>query len=109
MERGLTKFERLISLSQGLTGTRLGISVSQIANDFGVTRRTVERLLTELRILVGNRLSFRFGEAGERLWYLVDSPLKQFDHPTAQETLALDLAAGAMERSRQLREARLLR
>ena len=109
MDRGLTKFERLISLSQKLASTRIGISVSQIASGFGVTRRTVERLLVELRILVGDRLEFRFSEGGERLWYLLDNPLKQFDQPSEHEILALDLAVGAMERIRQPREARLLR
>lgn len=80
---------RLILL---LTGTRAGRTITELAREMGVSRRTVERMLAAVKEVCGELETVPTDEAQKR-WRLPATPLARAQAFTAAELAELDLAA----------------
>lgn len=98
---------RLILL---LTGTRTGRTLNELAEEMGVGRRTIERMLHAVREVCGDLEQVPTDEAQKR-WRLPASTLSRVKPLTAAEAAEMDLAArrlaaeGLEERAALLRNA----
>jgi len=99
-----------LRLIQLLAGTRAGRTLNELAQDMGVGRRTVERMLAAIREVCGDLEQVPTDELQKR-WRLPPSPLARAQPLTAAEAAEVDLAArrlageGLEERAALLRAA----
>lgn len=102
-----SKAQDLIRLAQLAAARRSGISLEEIALEFGVSHRTAQRMTDALEETFGNVL-VEDGEDRKRRWRLLDSGLDrlQLRHETGVE--ALEIAARGAEAEGRLRHARAL-
>lgn len=96
---------RLILL---LTGTRSGRTLNELAQEMGVSRRTVERMLDAIREVCGPLESVPTDEPQKR-WRLPGSTLARVQSFTAAEVAELDLAARRLAEEGLAERAALLR
>jgi predicted DNA-binding transcriptional regulator YafY len=96
---------RLILL---LSGTRTGRTLNELAQEFGVGRRTIERMLAALREVCGELEQVPSDEAQKR-WRLPASPLARALPLTAAEVAELDLAARRLKAEGLAERAALVR
>ena len=85
----------LLRLAVDMAGTRQGLSLVDIANRAGVSRRTAERLLAVLKAAFPAIQSVP-GEGRSLRWCLPHGHLSPFLAPTAVELAELDSAAGRL-------------
>ena len=104
------KLVRALQLVQRLAGSRVGLTVSELAAEMEVSRRTVERMLKAVGQACDG-LEHVQGDGNEKRWRMRASFLSQTLQLTAAEMTELDLAArrlekeGAAERAEALRSA----
>ncbi|WP_037299516.1 helix-turn-helix transcriptional regulator [Rubritepida flocculans] len=96
---------RLILL---LSGSRAGRTLNELAQEFGVGRRTIERMLAAIREVCGELEQVPSDEAQKR-WRLPPSPLARVQPLTAAEVAELDLAARRLAAEGLAERAALLR
>jgi predicted DNA-binding transcriptional regulator YafY len=102
-----SKAQNLIRLAQMAEARRGGISLEEIALEFGVSHRTAQRMTVALEETFGNVL-IEDGEDRKRRWRLLDPDLDrlQLRHETGVE--ALEIAARGAKEEGRLRHARAL-
>ncbi len=98
----------LIALAIALQGSSVGLAIDEIAERFGISRRTAERRLAALATLFPRELSAQALDGGRKHWRLrgAASRLVRVE-PT--EVAALDAAAALVEREGFPDQSRALR
>jgi predicted DNA-binding transcriptional regulator YafY len=99
--------ERLIQLGLALDESRGGLTVGEMADLIGVSRRTVERLRTTLDRVTGG-LIFTEGEDGRKRWRVPSGKFGAFDAPSPDELAELKLGIDRMQQQGLVREAKRL-
>lgn len=100
--------ERLLRLVRALAATRTGLTLDEMAEEVGVSRRTIERLRDRL-ITVFPQLDFNDDDERVRRWRLPGSALIGTIEAQPQTVAAVETAAGEAERLGDTDRARLLR
>lgn len=102
-----SKAQDLIRLAQLAAARRCGMSLEEIAQKFGVSHRTAQRMTDALEETFRN-VSVEDGEDRKRRWRLIDPALDHLQpcHETGVE--ALEIAARSAEAEGRLRHARAL-
>ncbi|MFN3448948.1 MAG: helix-turn-helix transcriptional regulator [Roseococcus sp.] len=91
-----------------LSGSRAGRTLNELAQEFGVGRRTIERMIAAIREVCGDLEQVPSDEAQKR-WRLPPSPLARALPLTAAEVAELDLAARRLAAEGLAERAALLR
>lgn len=102
--------ERLFRLARTLAGTRTGLTLSEMAADLGVSRRTAERLRDTLASMFP-QMEFKEDDQRMRRWHLPGSALVGVIEVRAEAVAAIETSArecetrGEDDRAALLREA----
>jgi predicted DNA-binding transcriptional regulator YafY len=100
--------ERLFRLARLLAGTRVGLTLDEMAEQLGVGRRTAERLRDSLEAMFPEMQS-RDDQARVRRWRLPGSALVGVVEPRAEAVVAIETAARECEVRGEADRAELLR
>ena len=105
------RYERLkdiVNLAIRLQGARGGLTMDDIVAEFGVSRRTAERMRNAVEAAFGPLQSV---ETGDRRihWRLQSTSLRRFVRITPQELAELESAANRLERAGFAEQAGILR
>src|SRR5215218_6971828 len=87
--------ERLVELGLALSESRGGLTLDEIADRIGVSRRTAERLRDTLDRVAGG-LVYESDDAGRKRWKLASGRFIAFTTPTVEELAELKLAASRL-------------
>ena len=98
------RVEDVIRLALELQGTTVGLSLDQIGEMFGVSRRTSERMLNAVR-RVYPQLEGRILEDGKKYWRHRGSAARALVSWKPEELAALDTAAKLADRDGFLNQA----
>lgn len=103
-----SKAQDLIRLAQMAAARRIGISLEEICDEFGVSHRTAQRMTDALHDTFGN-VEAVDGDDRKRRWRLLDPGLSrlQLRHETGVE--ALEIAARTATAEGRLRHAKALK
>lgn len=105
------KLARSLDLILTLTGTRMGRTVRELAEEMNCGSRTVERMLAAIRQVSGDRLELLDTDSREKRYRLQGRPFLAATPIHADELIELDLAVrrleveGQQERAASLRSA----
>lgn len=100
--------ERLFQLARSLAATRMGLSLTDMANELGVTRRTAERLRDSL-LAMFPQMESEDDHLRVRRWRLPASALMAVVAPKSEEVAAVEVAAREFEARGETNRAALLR
>ena len=101
------KMHHLLELAIRMQSDTEGVAVADICRQFGISRRTAERMLEFLRRKFP-QLSETTGEKGIKRWRLPSGTLKNYINFSADEISALQNALRLMEQSQLEGQSRLL-
>src|SRR4051812_24573740 len=98
------KAEQLLELATMAAGHFSGITIDDVTDRFGVSKRTAQRML---RILEAKFLDTNcdYDDAGRKRWRLPQAALRDLLTLTPDELAALDIAIASLSRSGQALEA----
>ncbi|WP_371418604.1 helix-turn-helix transcriptional regulator [Acidisoma sp. S159] len=102
--------QRLLNLAMSLAGTRVGLTLDEMASSLGVARRTAERLRDALAEIFP-QLDFNDDEQRVRRWRLPGGALAGVAEPRAEAVAAVEAVAreygsrGELDRAGLLRDA----
>jgi len=88
----------VMRLATRLQGARMGLTIDQIQAEFGVSRRTAERLRDAVEQNFGPLEEAETGERRKR-WRLRSNPLRQLVRVAPEELAELESAAEGLERA----------
>jgi predicted DNA-binding transcriptional regulator YafY len=100
--------EQLFRLARLLAGTRVGLTLDEMAHELGVARRTAERLRDSLEAMFPG-LRSQDDEQRVRRWLLPGSALIGIVEPRAEAVAAVETAAREFEMRGETDRAALLR
>ncbi|MHB2168923.1 helix-turn-helix transcriptional regulator [Alsobacter sp. R-9] len=103
------KAEQLLDLFTMVRAHRSGVTLAQVEERFGCSRRTAQRMMRALEIRFSDVEADHDADDGLKRWRMRGSAIKDFLSLEPDELAALDLAATLLRRDGQSREARLLR
>jgi predicted DNA-binding transcriptional regulator YafY len=92
------KARHLIELATMLMGRRVGVTLDDVQEHFGVAKRTAQRMLHMVESMFPDTLVSRDGE-GRKRWRLPSGALRELLTLSAEELAALDLGVETMKRS----------
>lgn len=101
------KAEELITLASMVAGRHAGVTLDEVMERFGVSKRTAQRMLRVLETLFPDTTVAINGD-GRKRWRLPSGALRDLLTLSAEEVAALDLAAETMKRSGLVVEAEQL-
>jgi predicted DNA-binding transcriptional regulator YafY len=101
------KADQLLDLATMVRAHRAGITLAQVEERFGCSKRTAQRMLRSLELRFPDVVAAH-GEDGLKRWRMLGGGLRDFLSLEADELAALDLALAQLARDGQSREARLL-
>jgi predicted DNA-binding transcriptional regulator YafY len=101
------KAEQLLDLATMVRAHRGGVTLTEVEQRFGCSRRTAQRMMRNLEIRFGDVDSVQ-GEDGLKRWRMRGGGLREFLSLDADELAALDMAIAQLIRDGQEREATLL-
>ena len=98
----------LLDLAIWMQSTREGVSLSDIEDRYGVSRRTAERMRN---MLADKYLDMQviFGENNTKRWYIPRGTINDFINFSAEELAALDAAQALFDSKQMGEKAELLR
>jgi len=102
------KAQQLIELATFISARRMGVTLDDVGERFGISRRTAQRILHALEAQFPDTESV-FDEEGHKRWRLQTGALRDLLTLTSDELAALDLSIEALERNSQGVEATELR
>src|SRR5690348_4093424 len=100
------KAEQLLDLATLLRARRAGVTLADVEERFGCSRRTAQRMMRNLEIRFPD-VDSELGDDGLKRWRMRGGALKDFLSLGADELAALDLAVAQLGREGQTREAGL--
>jgi predicted DNA-binding transcriptional regulator YafY len=100
--------ERLLQLGLLLSEARGGLTLDEMAQSLGVTRRTVERLRNKLDHITSGGLTVTTDDANRKRWALSVGRLSALATPNLEELAELKLAIASLRRQGAEREADVL-
>jgi predicted DNA-binding transcriptional regulator YafY len=103
------KLSRSLDLILTLTGTRMGRTVRELAEEMNCGARTMERMLAAIRQVSGDRLEMLDTDSREKRYRLRGRPFLAATPIHTDEITELDLAVRRLEGEGQLERARSLR
>ena len=101
------KAEQLLDLATMLRARRSGITLNDVENRFGCSRRTAQRMMRQLEARFPD-VQAEMEEDGCKRWRMPTGGLKDFLSLHADELAALDFAIAHLARQAHPREARLI-
>jgi predicted DNA-binding transcriptional regulator YafY len=101
------KAEQLLDLATMVRAHRGGVTLAEVEQRFGCSRRTAQRMMRNLEIRFGDVDSLQ-DEDGLKRWRMRGGGLREFLSLDADELAALDMATAQLLRDGQEREAGLL-
>jgi predicted DNA-binding transcriptional regulator YafY len=101
------KADQLLELATMIRAYRAGITLTDVEERFGCSRRTAQRMMRNLESRFPD-IESQLDEEGLKRWRMRGGPLKDLLSLGADELAALDLAVAQLGRGGQVREARLL-
>jgi predicted DNA-binding transcriptional regulator YafY len=101
------KAEGLITLATLVAGRHAGVTLDEVMERFGVSKRTAQRMLRVLETLFPET-DVGIDDDGRKRWRLAPSGLRDLLTLSAEEVAALDLATEKMKRSGLVVEAERL-
>ena len=101
------KAEQLLDLATMLRARRSGITLNDVENRFGCSRRTAQRMMRQLEARFPD-IQSEMEEDGCKRWRMPTGGLKDFLSLHADELAALDFAIAHLARQSHPREARLI-
>lgn len=105
------RYERLkdiVNLAIRLQGARGGLTMDDIVAEFGVSRRTAERMRNAVEAAFGPLQSVKTGDRRIH-WRLQSTPLRSLVRITPEELAELESAANRLERAGLAEQAGILR
>lgn len=101
------KADQLLDLATMVRAHRSGVTLAQVEERFGCSRRTAQRMVHTLELRFPDVVADH-GDDGLKRWRMRGAGLRDFLSLEADELAALDLAIAQLGRDGQAREARLL-
>ena len=101
------KAEQLLDLATMLRAFRAGVTLADVEERFGCSRRTAQRMMRALELRFPDVESFQ-ADDGLKRWRMKGGALREFLSLGADELASLDLAVAQLSREGQEREAGLL-
>ncbi|MCW5749618.1 MAG: WYL domain-containing protein [Alphaproteobacteria bacterium] len=98
------KAEQLLSLAVMAASRHAGITLGDVMERYGCSRRTAQRMLHILEYVFPDTLA-RFDDDGRKRWLLHTAALRDLLTLTADELATMDLAAATLSRLGQFAEA----
>jgi predicted DNA-binding transcriptional regulator YafY len=92
------KAEAIIVLATMAAGRHVGVTLDEVMEHFGISKRTAQRMLRVLEVLFPDT-DVAKGSDGRKRWRLASGVLRDLLSLSAEELAALDLAAEMMKRS----------
>ncbi len=92
------KAEAIITLATMAAGRHVGVTLDEVMERFGISKRTAQRMLRVLEALFPDTAVTNDGD-GRKRWRLASGALRDLLTLSAEELAALDLAAEIMKRS----------
>lgn len=102
------KAQQLIELATYVAARRMGVTVDDVGERFGVSKRTAQRMLHTLEVQFPDTEP-TFEDDGRKRWRLQTGALRDLLTLTPDELAALDLSIETLERNAQGLEAEQLR
>jgi predicted DNA-binding transcriptional regulator YafY len=102
------KAQQLLELATFVAARRLGVTLDDVGERFGISRRTAQRIMHALEAQFPDTES-GFDEEGYKRWRLQTGALRDLLTLTSDELAALDLSIETLERNAQGIEATELR
>jgi predicted DNA-binding transcriptional regulator YafY len=101
------KADQLLELATMIRAHRSGITLADVEERFGCSRRTAQRMMRNVELRFPD-IGTKSDEAGLKRWFMSHGPLRELLSLAADELAVLDLAMAQLDRDGQVREARLL-
>ncbi len=92
------KAEQLIELATMVAARHLGVTLDDVVERFGVSKRTAQRMLRALELQFADTATSSDDE-GRKRWRLPSAPLRDLMTLSAEELASLDLAIETLRRS----------
>jgi predicted DNA-binding transcriptional regulator YafY len=102
------KAQQLLELATFVAARRVGVTLDDVGERFGISRRTAQRIMHALEAQFPDTES-AFDEDGHKRWRLQTGALRDLLTLTSDELAALDLSIELLERNAQGVEASELR
>ena len=102
------KAQQLLELATFVAARRMGVTLDDVGERFGISRRTAQRILHALEVQFPDTEA-GFDEEGHKRWRLETGALRDLLTLTSDELAALDLSIETLERNAQSVEATELR
>ncbi len=97
-EMSFEKAQQLLELATFVAARRMGVTLDDVGERFGVSRRTAQRIMHALEAQFPDTES-GFDEDGHKRWKLQTGALRDLLTLTSDELAALDLATETLERN----------
>src|SRR5688572_33475435 len=101
------KAEQLLALATMAAGRRIGVTLEEITSEFGITKRTAQRMVQALERQFPD-VEASFGDDGRKRWRLPQAVLRDLLTLTPEELAAFDLALQGVRLNGQAEEAATL-
>ena len=92
------KAEQLLALATLVAGRHVGVTLDDVIERFGVSKRTAQRMLRALETVFPDTVS-TVDEQGRKRWRLPSAALRDLMTLSAEELATFDLAIETMKRS----------